>query len=269
MIAAGCIPQHACTHVLCARSISRLYPETAAGNGTRGVRDVSISLVEGDRLAVIGRSGSGKSTLARCLALLERADSGEMWIDAIHARDWRGLALLRRRVQLVLQDAHAAFNPRFTALDAVEEPLRYGATPAADRLSRAARLLDRFGISRPAAARLARDLSGGERRRVLLARAMATDPRVVILDETLASLDAESCDAILHTLFDLQDEHGFAIVLVGHDLAAARRCHRAALMDDGELCELGAVGDVLDHAHSSTGRAFAVAARRLAMARPC
>jgi ABC-type sulfate/molybdate transport systems ATPase subunit len=97
----------------------------------------------------------------------------------------------------------------------------------------------------------------------LLARALATSPAVLILDETLASLDDESTAGINEQLFELQADAGFAVVLIGHDLAAARRCDRAVIVDNGTIAESGTAADVFDQPSSIAGRAFAAAARRL------
>ncbi|HJU44449.1 MAG TPA: ATP-binding cassette domain-containing protein [Vicinamibacterales bacterium] len=270
MTLASCqVDASSCSHLLCARSITRRYPALAGDGLPRGIQNVSLALSAGDRLALIGRSGSGKSTLARSLALLERVDAGEVWISGTNAWQAPHLAPLRRQVQLVLQDAHAAFNPYFTVVEAVEEPLRYGpGQSAVERLTRVRELLDLMHVPRAAADRFARDLSGGERRRVLVARALTTDPRVLILDETLVSLESDSAAGMLRTLFDLQAHLQFAIILIGHDLTAARHCDRAMLIDAGEICESGSVSDLFDRPQSTAGRAFATAARRIA-ALPC
>lgn len=263
MMAGRCeIGSGPCTHVLCARSITRRYD--ANSTAVSGVDAVSLTLNERDRVAIVGKSGAGKSTFARCLSLLDRPDGGEIWVSGVPAWQGGSLAPLRRQVQLVPQDSEAAFNPQFTAVDAVEEPLRYGpSAPAATRRARARDWLDRLRLPRAAADRIARGLSGGERRRVLLARALATSPAVLILDEALTALDAGLAALINHELFELQAEAGFAIVLIGHDLTAARRCDRALIIDHGTLAESGTAAQVFDHPSSMAGHAFASAARRL------
>lgn len=265
MIGISCLAgAGACKHLLCARFISRRYPATVGRADLGGIDTVSFALHARERVAVVGRSGAGKSTLARCLALWERPDTGEVWVGGTLAWAARDFASLRRHVQLVLQDAETAFNPRFSALEAVEEALRYGA-PASEsaRVARARELLDILKLPRAAADRNARGLSGGERRRVLVARALATAPSVLILDETFTSLDGESTAHVSGELFDLQAATGFALIVITHDLAAAQRCDRLVVMDDGRITESGWPAEVFDHPRSAAGRAFAAAARRL------
>lgn len=260
----------ACSHVLCARWVSRRYARSAAPWDPCGVETVSLALDRGDRVALLGRSGAGKSTLARCLSLLERPDGGEIWIDGVDALAAANLAPLRRKTQMVQQDSEGAFNPRFTALDAVEEALRYGSTTTADaRWLTAHDWLDRLKVPMALRQQRARELSGGERRRVLLARALAAQPSILILDETLTSLDAASHGQIASELFQLQSAAGFALLLITHDLGLALACDRVCVMHEGQLTENGRPADVFERPASSAGRAFAAAARRLMTVQAC
>jgi peptide/nickel transport system ATP-binding protein len=272
MIAPPCqVGSGRCVHLLCARSLTRRYASAQQGDGVAGgVERISLALNPGERLAIVGRSGAGKSTLARCLSLLDRLDAGELWVTGTNAWSTRNPAPLRRQVQLVLQDSEAAFNPRFSAMDAVEEPLRYGpSAPAALRMARARELLELVRLPRPAADVRARSLSGGQRRLVLLARGLATSPAVLILDETFTSLDGDLNASVSRMLFELQARMGFALILIGHDLKAVRECDRALIIDAGEVAESGPTADVFGNPRSAAGRSFVAAARRLAAAVPC
>jgi ABC-type glutathione transport system ATPase component len=268
-LAPCCVGSGPCGHVVCARSITRRYAARDFENTRPGIAETSLSVARGERVAVIGRSGAGKSTLARCLALLDHTDAGEIWIDGVLS----SAAVrphLRRMVQLVFQDSEAAFNPRFTSVQAVEEPLRYGPPLTAPmRIARAHQLLDLMHVPRAVVDRRVRTLSGGERRRVLLARALATSPKALILDETFTAMDEALNTAVMRTLSDLQRAAGFAIVQIGHDLDAARRCDRVVVIDGGAIVESGAAVDVLAYPRSAAGRLFADADRRRRVSVPC
>ncbi len=168
---------------------------------------VDIAVEEGRTVAVVGPSGSGKSTLARILAGLEEPDGGEVW---------RAPGLIS---QLVFQDAAATLNPRFTALEIVREPLDIAR--AGSRTERALALMEQVGIPAAAAGRRPHEFSGGQRQRLALARALAPEPRLLILDEALAGLDLSIQAQLLNLLADLQERHGLGYVFITHDLAVA------------------------------------------------
>ncbi|HEV7501984.1 MAG TPA: ATP-binding cassette domain-containing protein, partial [Vicinamibacteria bacterium] len=147
---------------------------------------VDLTIERGAMLALVGQSGSGKSTLARCLALIEEPTSGHIWLDGVDISTLDGAArrTFRERVQLVFQDSASALSPRLTAAEIVAEPLdilRRG-----DRASRGRRsleLLETVGLSPSLASRRPLELSGGQRQRLAIARALAVEPRLLILDE--------------------------------------------------------------------------------------
>lgn len=205
------------------------------------LRGVDLKISEG-RLAVVGPSGCGKSTLARCLALFERPDGGSL---RFLGRDVRGLPaaqrrLQRRRIQLILQDAAQALNPRFTVTECVAEPLRLarrGSRP--EQRQRALELLGEVGIPPSAADRRPLELSGGQRQRVVLARALAAEPDLLILDEALAGLDLSVQARIVNLLLDLADRTGLSYLHISHDLSMVRYlADRVAVMDRGRIVEL-------------------------------
>jgi peptide/nickel transport system ATP-binding protein len=234
---------------------------------------VDLDLAPAARLALVGRSGSGKSTLARCLALLEEPDGGGIRLGG---QDLEGLpprrrAAFRPELQLVFQDPASALNPRFSGLEAVEEPLLLqGVGDARERRRAALDLIARVGLSPEQAARPVPRLSGGQKRRLLLARALATRPRVLVLDEPFAGLDLPLQAQIAGLLRALQEKHGFAMVLISHDLdAAGALAGEVAVMDGGRIVERAAPAELLARPRRPASAELAAAARALQEALPC
>jgi peptide/nickel transport system ATP-binding protein len=209
---------------------------------------VDLALGASARLALVGRSGSGKSTLVRCLALLEEPDGGEIRLGGqdLTALPPRQRAAFRPGLQLVFQDPAAALNPRFSALDAVEEPMRL--QKMGDHRShrqRALELMEQVGLPPALASRPVPRLSGGQKRRLLLARALATRPRVLFLDEPFTGLDLPLQTQIASLLLALQASHGFALVLVSHDLdLAGSLAGEVAVLASGRIVERAAPADL-------------------------
>ncbi len=221
---------------------------------------VDFAIDPASTVALVGPSGGGKSTLARCLALLEEPSSGEIWFDGqqLSALDRRQRRLLRPRIQLIFQDPAAAINPRFSALETVAEPLairhagprrRYGprgAEPRDNRRQRALELMREVALPAELAGRSNRQLSGGQRQRLVIARALAAGPRMLILDEGLASLDLSLQAQIVNLLVALQERHGLAYLLISHDLRlAAHLADEIAVLDRGHIVERRLAADLL------------------------
>ncbi len=211
----------------------------AAGTGVRAVRGVDLDLTAGRTIAIVGASGSGKSTLARCIAGLDRPTSGEIF--------FRGERLVNptvahRHIQLIFQDPGASLNPRFSVAEALQEPLtirREGGVRIAERL-------EQVGLPARLADQATSQLSGGQKARLALARALAAlgdrgTPAVLILDESLASLDLSVQAQMINLLVDLQEKHGLAYILIAHDLRlAAHMADEVAVLVEGQIVEHGA-----------------------------
>jgi ABC-type dipeptide/oligopeptide/nickel transport system ATPase subunit len=197
-----------------------------------GIRDISMDVAAGARLALIGPSGAGKSTLARCLAGFDRADAGEILLDG--RAQWP-----RHEVQMILQQPAASLNPRFTAEEIITEPLvirRQG--DASSRASRARELMASLGLDPKTAGAPARAFSGGERQRLAIARALTLEPKLLILDESLASLDLSVQAQIANLLLDLQEQRGLTYILISHDLSLVGRiASEIVVMNDGAIVE--------------------------------
>jgi peptide/nickel transport system ATP-binding protein len=206
------------------------------------VKDVSFRIRRATTLGLVGESGSGKSTIAAALTGLVTPGSGSATLDGtdlLHAKGAAGRAL-RRRVGLVFQDPFSSLNPRARVHTSVSEPMSvHGLVRGASaRRDRVAELLDLVGLPTAFAERYPHELSGGQRQRVSIARALAAEPELLILDEATASLDVSVQARVLDLLSRLQVELGLTYLLIGHDLAVIRRLsHDVLVMRDGAVVE--------------------------------
>ena len=229
------------------RGASKRYRVSGPAGRTllTALEDVSVSVAPGETYALVGESGCGKSTLARVAAMLVAPDAGEVVWSGEQVSGLGASALRRRRghTQLVFQDTASALSPRMTVADAVLEPLRIQGRPTEGVLER---LLDDVGLDPSLAARHPHELSGGQRQRVVIARALSLGPELLVLDEPVASLDVSVQAQVLNLLSDLQAEHGFAYLLIAHDLAVVSSvADRIGVMYLGQLVEEGPAGQVL------------------------
>jgi peptide/nickel transport system ATP-binding protein len=177
---------------------------------------VDLSLRRGSTVSVLGRSGSGKSTLARCLAGFETPDSGDILLSGKPEENREGV---RRRVQMIFQDASTSINPRFTARQVIAEPMVIARWKTdAERTQRALALMEEVGLDPQWALRLAGEFSGGQRQRLALARALAAEPELLIMDEALSGLDMPLQAQMVRLLMDLQSRHGLTYLYISHDL---------------------------------------------------
>jgi ABC-type dipeptide/oligopeptide/nickel transport system ATPase subunit len=178
---------------------------------------IDLSLRRGSTVAMLGRSGSGKSTLARCLAGFETPDSGEVLLQGKPKEAKK--AGVRRPVQMIFQDAATSINPRFTARQVIAEPLEIARWKTdAERTVRALALMEEVGLNPEWALRLAGEFSGGQRQRLALARALAAEPELLIMDEALSGLDMPLQAQMMRLLMDLQSRHGLTYLYISHDL---------------------------------------------------
>ena len=207
------------------------------------VDHVSLSIMPGETLGLVGESGCGKSTLARCLTRLCDISEGQMLFDGtdISALSIRALRPLRQKIQMVFQDPYAALNPRRRVQDLIAEPLRIHLSLSKPQLrARVAQLLEQVGLSPDHAARYPHEFSGGQRQRIGIARAIALEPKMVILDEPVSALDVSVQAQIVNLLADLQERLNLTYVFVAHDLSVVRQVStRIAVMYLGSIVEIG------------------------------
>ncbi|MGW2963214.1 ABC transporter ATP-binding protein [Streptomyces sp. NPDC001220] len=215
----------------------------------RALHDVSLSVAPGETVGIIGETGSGKSTFARAVLGLVDASAGRIVIGgedvgSYGGRQWRSL---RRRgvLQYVFQDPLRSLDPDLTIEESLIEPLLVQGVPRKEAAGRARTFLARVRLSEELLDRLPGELSGGQRQRVAVARALVTEPKLVILDEPVSALDSANRVQILQILKELRDS-GTALVFISHDLGSvAGIADRIAVLYQGELVETGAARDVI------------------------
>jgi len=226
----------------------------------RAVDGISFTVAKGETLGIVGESGCGKSTTAKLIARLLPADSGELVFDGDGVGQFGGMALkeFRRNLQMVFQDSFASLNPRLTAIETVAYgPQVHGlARPAA--LARAGALLARVGLApEQFGSRYPHELSGGQRQRVNIARALAFEPRLLILDEAVAALDKSVQAQVLNLLQELKAERGLTYLFISHDLHVVHYlADRLLVMYLGQVVEVGPVDRLYGHARHPYTRAL-------------
>jgi peptide/nickel transport system ATP-binding protein len=221
---------------------------TAIGN-------VSLVLPASSTMAIVGGSGAGKSTLARCVAGFEEVTSGEIWIGN-HKVSTAGKQrrVIARHVQLIMQDSATALNPRFTVTDIITEPLEIFGFEHADISMRVRNLMDAVGLASAMGNRRPHQLSGGQRQRLAIARALALQPSVLILDEAYSGLDLSVQQRIIELLRKLQQRFALTYLVISHDFRMlAAIADFTAVMYQGNIVEHGPTHKVLrDPQHPHT-----------------
>ncbi|MCV7423852.1 ABC transporter ATP-binding protein [Mycobacterium yunnanensis] len=243
----------------------RFPVSTPRGTSTvHAVEDLSFRIRRGSTLGLVGESGSGKSTVAAALTGLVRPHAGHVELDGVDvlAVKSRAERSLRRRIGLVLQDPFASLNPRMPIAASVGEPLVvHGlAKGKAGRRARIAELLDLVGLPSAFATRYPHELSGGQRQRVSIARALALEPDLMILDESTASLDVSVQAQVLELLADLQHRLGLTFLFIGHDLAVIQQVsHDVLVMRAGRSVEYRPAADLFAEPREEYTRALLAA----------
>jgi len=233
---------------------------------------VSFTISPGTTLAVVGESGSGKSTLAACLACLESPTGGSIWFEGreIANLEERARRQIRPQVQLIFQDPASSLNPRWSVMDVLAEPLILQRKFSGAEIDmRGASLLERVGLSPETLKRLPIELSGGQRQRLAIARALALEPKLLILDEALSALDCSIQAQIANLLMELQSSLGMTYLFITHDLAmAAHLADEIAVMDHGRIVEQGPVQKILKQPEQETTRQLLAAVPRITLSPP-
>lgn len=227
-----------------------------AGKKFNAADDVSLEIGKGEIFGIIGFSGAGKSTLVRCINLLERPDSGKVLIDGKDITALRGAELRRQRKKIGMIFQHFNLFASRTVLQNVIFPIRYSGKSRAELKAKAMELLELVGIADKAGA-YPSELSGGQKQRAAIARALASDPEILLCDEATSALDPQTTESILRLLKSLNAKLGITIVMITHQMNVVKEiCIRTAVMENGKVVEEGDVFEIFANPQKPVTRAF-------------
>lgn len=217
----------------------------------KAVDGISLKVYEGESLGIVGESGSGKSTLGRMLLSLQDPTDGDVYFqgDRISHLSNRKVRPYRRDMQMVFQDPYASLNPRMSVGELLEEPLLVHKTvkTKAERKIRAEELLEKVGLPKQSYNKYPHEFSGGQRQRIGIARALSTNPRLIIGDEPVSALDVSIQSQVLNLMKDLQEEFKLTYVFIAHDLSVVKHISdRVAVMYLGKIVEIARKEDLYE-----------------------
>ncbi|WP_119306308.1 ABC transporter ATP-binding protein [Cohaesibacter haloalkalitolerans] len=222
------------------------------------VEEISLDIYPGETLALVGESGSGKSTIGRTIQQLQESQAGNITFNGKRFSDMgKGeRRALRKKIQYIFQDPYASLDPRKTVGFSIAEPIRTHGILHDEGLiaTRVSELLERVGLSASHARRYPHEFSGGQRQRICIARALASDPELIIADEALSALDVSVQAQIINLFMDLQEERGLSYLFISHDMAVVEQIsHRVAVLYLGQIVEFGSRRQVFENpTHSYT-----------------
>ena len=234
------------------KNISKTF-HTADGQ-VEALKNVSISIPNGDIFGIIGMSGAGKSTLVRCINMLDRPTSGTVEIDGVNlcALSEKQLRSVRREITMIFQGFNLLMQRN--CLKNVCFPLELAGKSSAEAKKRAMELLEIVGLGDKAKAYPAQ-LSGGQQQRVAIARALATDPKVLLCDEATSALDPTTTNSILELIRSINEKLGITVIIITHQMSVVESvCRHVAILDGGEVAEQGEVTEVFSHPKSEAAR---------------
>ncbi|MGN1001184.1 MAG: methionine ABC transporter ATP-binding protein [Oscillospiraceae bacterium] len=234
------------------KNLSKTY-NTADGT-VEALRNVSLTIPDGDIFGIIGMSGAGKSTLVRCINMLERPSEGSVVIDGCDISSLSDAQLRdkRREITMIFQGFNLLMQR--SCLKNVCFPLELAGVKRAEARKKALELLDTVGLADKANAYPAQ-LSGGQQQRVAIARALATNPRFLLCDEATSALDPTTTNSILELIRSINEKLGITVILITHQMSVVESiCRHVAILDDGQVVEQGLVSEVFSHPRSAAAR---------------
>ena len=234
------------------KNLSKTFP--SADGSVEALKNVSLSIPDGDIFGIIGMSGAGKSTLVRCINMLERPTCGSVEIDGCDLGKLSDAQLreARREITMIFQGFHLLMQRN--CLRNVCFPLELAGVKKAEARERALALLDMVGLKDKAGAYPAQ-LSGGQQQRVAIARALATDPKVLLCDEATSALDPTTTNSILELIRSINEKMGITVIIITHQMSVVESvCKHVAILDGGEVVEQGEVAEVFSHPKSPAAR---------------
>ena len=234
------------------KHISKVFP-TADGD-FQALSDINLTIGDGDIFGIVGMSGAGKSTLVRCINLLERPTQGEVLIDGenLMALSPARLRQTRRSISMIFQQFNLLMQR--TCLKNICFPMEIAGVPAAEARKRALEYLDIVGLPDKANAYPAQ-LSGGQKQRIAIARALASNPKMLLCDEATSALDPTTTRSILRLIKDINQRLGITVVVITHEMAVVEEiCTHVAILDHGHMMETGMVEEVFSNPKTEAGR---------------
>ncbi len=234
------------------KHISKVFP-TADGD-FQALSDINLTIGDGDIFGIVGMSGAGKSTLVRCINLLERPTQGEVLIDGenLMALSPARLRQTRRSISMIFQQFNLLMQR--TCLKNICFPMEIAGVPAAEARKRALEYLDIVGLPDKANAYPAQ-LSGGQKQRIAIARALASNPKMLLCDEATSALDPTTTRSILRLIKDINQRLGITVVVITHEMAVVEEiCTHVAILDHGHMMETGTVEEVFSNPKTEAGR---------------
>lgn len=225
-----------------------------AGGKVDALHNINLTIEDGDIYGIIGMSGAGKSTLVRCINMLERPTGGEVIIDGVNIGELSPAALreARRSITMIFQGFNLLMQKN--CLKNICFPMELAGIPKEEAKARATELLKLVGLPDKAKAYPAQ-LSGGQQQRIAIARALATNPKVLLCDEATSALDPNTTHAILELIRDINKKLGITVIIITHQMSVVEEiCSHVAILDNGEVVEEGAVGTVFASPKSAAAR---------------
>ena len=224
------------------------------GGTVVALNDINLTIRDGDVYGIIGMSGAGKSTLVRCINMLERPDEGNVIVNGKQMQDLRAadLRAARREITMIFQQFNLLMQR--TCLRNIMFPMELAKVPKDKAEARARELLELVGLPDKADAYPAQ-LSGGQKQRIAIARALATDPKVLLCDEATSALDPNTTHSILNLIRDINKKLGITVIIITHQMSVVEEtCNRVAILDNGTVVEQGEVSTVFAHPQSDAAK---------------